>query len=209
MVAILACGPALVAVVLCLGERRGRAWWWLAPAAWVTVEWMRSQTALGFPWALVGYSQAGVLPVAQLAALTGVFGLSALVVFVNVALANAWAAPAGRRRARWVTVALAVPALVGAAGAARLAQVEPPVPWLRVALVDGSVAQQERAQPDESDAVLGRYAALTEAAATTRPDLVVWPETALPFFLGDPGRRRLRVGVRSPRACGTPRSRTG
>ena len=60
-----------------------------APLVWVATELGRTYLYTGFPWVLVGYSQSEVLPIAQLASVVGVYGLSALVVAVSAALA-AW-----------------------------------------------------------------------------------------------------------------------
>ncbi len=90
-----------------------------APAAWVATEFLRGYLFGGFPWVPLGNSQVTVLPVAQLASVLGVYGLSALVAFVNAAIAFAllttgaprataigaatwccsWASPAGGRGA--------------------------------------------------------------------------------------------------------------
>ena len=59
-----------------------------APALWTTLELARTYIFSGFPWALLGYSQAPVLPVIQFADMTGVFGVSFLIVLVNTALAD-------------------------------------------------------------------------------------------------------------------------
>jgi len=58
-----------------------------APAAWVAAEFLRGHALSGFPWVPLGNSQVTVLPVAQLASVVGVYGLSALVALVNAALA--------------------------------------------------------------------------------------------------------------------------
>ena len=59
-----------------------------APLVWVTTELGRTHLFSGFPWVLLGYSQVTVLPIAQLASLFGVYGVSAFVVTVNAAAAH-------------------------------------------------------------------------------------------------------------------------
>ena len=58
-----------------------------APLVWVATELGRTHLLTGFPWVLLGYSQATVLPIAQVASLFGVFGVSALVASVSAAAA--------------------------------------------------------------------------------------------------------------------------
>jgi len=56
------------------------------PCAWVTLEWLRSVGPFGFGWALLGYSQYLTLPVIQIADMTGIWGISFLIIFVNVGI---------------------------------------------------------------------------------------------------------------------------
>jgi len=61
---------------------------WGAPALWVALELARTYLFSGFPWALLGYSQYDQLPVIQIADITGVYGVSFLVVLTNILLAQ-------------------------------------------------------------------------------------------------------------------------
>ena len=84
LAAYLALYPAIFALaVYRLRASFGRRALWLAPAVWVTTELGRGHLFTGFPWVLLGYSQASVLPVAQLASVFGVYGMSFLVALVN------------------------------------------------------------------------------------------------------------------------------
>jgi apolipoprotein N-acyltransferase len=88
LVAYLALFPAIFAlvvrrVVMTLGQRTLMA----APLVWVATELGRTHLFTGFPWVLLGYSQTAVLPIAQLASLFGVYGVSMLVASVSAALA--------------------------------------------------------------------------------------------------------------------------
>ena len=56
------------------------------PAAWVTLEFLRSHFIMGFSWVLLGYSQYTILPIIQLSDFTGAYGVSFLIALVNVAL---------------------------------------------------------------------------------------------------------------------------
>ena len=82
--------PALTAVLTSRAVSRiGSPGLLVAPAAWVATEFLRGILFGGFPWVPLGNSQVTVLPVAQLASVLGVYGLSGLVAAVNVLLAMA------------------------------------------------------------------------------------------------------------------------
>ena len=185
------------AVVLWLCLRRfGRDAMLLAPCCWVASEVGRVYLFTGFPWLLLGYSQTSVLPVAQAASVVGVLGVSALVAWVNAVLALVHV-----ERRRWpVAAATAVLlVLVIAAGGARvragtLTRAGEPV---RVAAVQGNIAQGEKWDPARRDAILDRYIRLTGRAADAGASVVVWPESATPFtFTGDPRAERVRAVAR-------------
>jgi apolipoprotein N-acyltransferase len=179
-------------------ERRDLPALWLAAPLWVTLEWLRGWFFIGFPWAALGHSQYRYHDLAQLAEVTGVYGISALLVFFNVVVAAVLRASgrAGRRRLVPALVALtglvfALP-LAGRWRAAALARQEP-AGRLRVAVVQGNIEQDHKWDPAYQGATLDRYAELTAAAAAAEPDLVVWPETATPFLFQEPGPLRESV----------------
>ncbi len=163
-----------------------------APLVWVATELGRTYLYTGFPWVLVGYSQTEVLPIAQLASVVGIYGLSALVVGFNAALA-AWGldivAPVARDgRARFagpgsaLTMA-AVVITVAAWGSWRIARSEltsagSPV---RVGLVQGNVPQGEKWDPARASSIFASYLELTRQAIREGAGLVIWPESSTPF----------------------------
>src|SRR5207237_5774833 len=86
LIAYLALFPALFAVVTRrLVVAHGPSALMAAPLVWVATELGRTHLLTGFPWVLLGYSQATMLPVAQTASVVGVYGVSALVAFVSAA----------------------------------------------------------------------------------------------------------------------------
>jgi len=192
LVAYLALFPAIVAVAVArVCGRIGPAGILVTPAVWVAAEIARRWILGGFPWVLLGSSQAGVTPIVQTASLVGVYGLSAVVAFVSSALALA---VTGRGPVRWAAPAAAM-ALVGALagwGAWRvqdgaLTRGGQPV---RVALVQGNVLQNEKWDKARAADILGRYLAMTRDGAARGAALVIWPESSTPFmFEHDPAGR--------------------
>ena len=192
LVAYLALFPAIVAVTVArVCARAGPSGVLIAPAAWVAAELARRFVLGGFPWVLLGSSQAGVTPVVQTASLAGVYGLSGLIAFVSAALALA---VAGRGRARWAAplVAAVVVSALSAWGAWRVAEgaLLRAGQSVRVALVQGNVLQQEKWDKARAGDILSRYLQMSREGAARGAALVIWPESSTPFmFEHDPAGR--------------------
>jgi apolipoprotein N-acyltransferase len=180
--------PALVAHVVGRGVRAfGPRALWAAPLVWAASEWARGHVMTGFPWVPLGNSQIDVAPIAQAASLVGVYGLSALVMLGSVALAWLVVGPPGRGRVLPVAAVAALITGTAVWGALRLssqALVRTGTP-VRVALVQGNVAQGQKWDPAFEDAIYRRYLALSRAGVARGATLVVWPESATPFFFED------------------------
>ena len=184
LVAYLSLFPALFAVALgWLGSRLGRRAILLAPAIWVTTELGRTYFWSGFPWLLLGYSQTTVLPVAQLASVVGVFGMSALVALVSAALAYfVVSRSAGSMTTVGVVGALLLSVVLW--GNHRLAtgtlnQQGAPV---RIGLVQGNIPQDQKWDERQANAILHTYLSMTRDAARQGAKLIIWPESSTPFF---------------------------
>ena len=175
-----AVGTAALGVIL---KRHGRAGLWLAPAAWVSGEYLRGTLLSGFQWVVLGDSQVDVLPVAQLASVGGVYAVSLFVAFVNAALAYALLATA---RARMRTIAGAVVALVlvGVWGTWRVADgslTRAGAP-IRIGLIQGNVEQKAKWDPTQARRIFTTYIAMTRDAVRRGAQYVIWPESATPFM---------------------------
>ncbi|MAG72343.1 MAG: apolipoprotein N-acyltransferase [Acidobacteria bacterium] len=163
-------------------------------AAWVIGELGRRYLFGGFPWALLGYSQVSVLPVAQLASVFGVYGVSFLVVLVNAALAAALVRTE-RRRLTGLGVAVGVVAAIAAWGQWRVSRgalVESAEP-VRVAMIQGNVAQDDKRDPGLRRSILETYLSRSQAAADAGARLIVWPESATPQPVEEDGASRAAI----------------
>ncbi len=186
LAAYLALYPAIFALVVHrVTSRFGAAGLLVAPAAWVTTELGRAYLFTGFPWVLFGYSQAIILPIAQVASLFGVYGISLLLASVNAALAYAVLQRHGRASWRPVAAVLVVVAATAAWGGLRLRESRltregTPYP---VALVQGNIAQEQKWDPARAPMILRRYLDMSRNAAAGGARLIIWPESSLPFYL--------------------------
>jgi len=187
----------------------GPAFVMAAAGLWVALEYGRTHLLTGFPWNLAGDSQYENVVLLPLAAVTGVYGLSFVLLTVNAALAwtvqrwgvwveigRAWATAVG------VLVLAAVPGW--AAGPPRTSG-EP----VDVAVIQGNIDQAVKWDVAQVAETVVTYQRLTQVAATEhRPGLIVWPETAVPFSLDGDGRREavLTIArlVRTPLLVGAP-----
>lgn len=191
---------AFAAVYRGLAGRLDARWMpWAAAATWTAAEVGRGRlfTAVSFlsnPWGLLGYSQAGVDAAVQAASLFGVYGIGFAIAAANAAIAEAasiaWRGGAGARM-RGVLAAGAAPGVALFAFGALALRAAPP-PDVRtahaapVAVVQGHVALERRWRSGRDEFEV--YFRGTQEAFERAPGaLVVWPESALTFFLeGEP-----------------------
>ncbi|MDW8344705.1 MAG: apolipoprotein N-acyltransferase [Verrucomicrobiae bacterium] len=162
----------------------------VAAAGWVVIEWFRARFIMGgFGWNGLGVSQYRAAALLQFISVTGGYGASALLVVINVifyATVRRWLMHlrAGQpvRRLSWelyaVMVTVCVLFLVGAREIARRDQT--PSQSLRVLMVQANIPQSLKFVPDKAQMILDRHRHLTLTGAASQPNLIIWPETALP-----------------------------
>ena len=184
----------------------------LIPSAWVALEYARSHLLSGLGWNLLGYSQSARWHLIQFADVTGVWGVSFLIVLVNVSLVHALRAR-HVKRAWWRLLAAGM-----ACVAAALWYGEWRVPRastddrVRFAVVQGNIPQDEKWDEAHQHTILARYEALTREAAADHPQLIIWPETAVPGYFGleeavtQPILRMAKVSA-TPMLVGAPMGR--
>ena len=204
LIAYLALFPALFAVVMrrlliVYGPRVLMA----APLVWVATELGRTHVFGGFPWVLLGYSQATTLPVAQLASILGVYGVSALVASVSAAVAVSVATRSiGDRGAAMGSVAVVLLAVTAwgssRASRAELTRVGEP---LQVGLIQGNIDQSDKNLAGRAASIFQDYLRMTRQAIGAGAELVMWPESSAPFMFNEdrPAAEQVRTLARQAR----------
>jgi len=161
----------------------------IAPLFWTVGEFGRSYLLTGFPWSSLGYSQTRFLPMIQIADIVGIYGISFLVMAVNGAVVDMLIL---RKRHSDRPLFAYLPTLAGAVllgvslifslvyGYWRLNQ-DRTAETVRVAVIQGNIAQDKKWDPAFRHSVITIYQELTSSAVQTAPQMIVWPESAIPF----------------------------
>ena len=169
----------------------------IIPCVWVALEYIRSHLFTGFSWALLGYSQYLTLPIIQISDITGAYGVSFLIVLVNVGIyqlgrnISKLKAQSSKLKGSLSTLysllstflcVLFPLILVLGYGYFRLNH-KPEGQKVKVAVVQGNIPQWQKWDPEARDYILEKYSHLTKQNALNQPDIIIWPETSVPGFL--------------------------
>ncbi len=149
------------------------------PAAFVLAEWVRGWLFTGFPWLVMGYSQAPFSPLAGYAPALGAYGVSLATAFAGALLAAFAASPAWSRPRAVLAGAFAA-LLAGGAAIRAVPWTEPAGAPVTVSLLQGNVPQELKWREDVRERTLRGYLG---QVVSSRARVVVLPETALPAFL--------------------------
>ena len=172
-----------------LARRFGRRAYWTAPILWTAQEYLFSLGELGFPWLLLGHGLAAYPLFIQHAAYTGAYGVSFWAAAVGTALFGLLVQLQRPIPAGAILVALLLaPALFALA----ILPTEPAAAGLRVGLIQNNIGI-EKWRPGGRQLSLESLERLSRQAASQAPDLLVWPETALPCYVSEDGSCRRRV----------------
>ncbi|AZZ90827.1 apolipoprotein N-acyltransferase [Hahella sp. KA22] len=152
-------------------------------AMWVLFEWVRSWLLTGFPWLFLGVAFIET-PLAGWAPILGVYGVAFLLWLSCHALNLSY-----RNRKSLTTLACATALIVGAWGGGALLQ---PIEWttprgepIQVSMVQANIAQEVKWLRENREVITETYLTLTEPLWDS--DLIIWPETALPYFSSQAG----------------------
>ena len=161
-------------------------WPLLCGAAWVTTELALARLLPGFP-GFLGASQFRWLALIQISAFTGIYGVSFLIVWLSVSLFCAVLSTADTGHFRWLWVQLVPPllALVGILiyGTRQLQAVGEDAKPYKIALVQPAIPQPAIWDPNEKTNRFLKLLQLSQLALAEKPNLLVWPETALPEMI--------------------------
>ncbi len=192
--AYLALYPALFSFILAKYCKTPGVLFLWASSLWAALEYIRTVFFTGFPWELLGYSQYKNLHIIQISDMFGPYGVSFLIVAVNVAIlmvllflaGKTWHGKTIDRSCAMTAVTTALVMVVCAWGYGRVQAGnvdKQEKETVKVALVQGNIDQAHKWDPAYQIVTTSRYRKLSLGLKSQKPDLVVWPETATPFYL--------------------------
>ncbi len=153
----------------------------LFPFFWVWIELLREFFPFtGFPWNFAGYMLSYINPVSQIAEFIGIYGLSFLTVFIPVAL---FYHIKSKSTVSFSVMSVTVLLLIGVYifGYIKIENFAPEGEKYRIAILQGNIPEEIKQDLDRREEVLDIYIRLFKEAAKEKPNLIVLPESALPF----------------------------
>ena len=174
------------------------------PSAWCLLEYLRSHIGGGIGWNLLGYSQYQNIPLIQIADITGVYGVSFLIVLLNLTVFFGIKMAIKCQKTHQclfarstlpfkeeirinplfqTLVVFLILVIVLGYGYSRPRTL--PAEELKVSVIQGNIPQLQKWDPGHEDYIIRKYEELTLKAAKDRPELIIWPETSAPGYLDE------------------------
>ena len=167
----------------------------LSPLLWVSLEYLRSFIFSGFPWELIGYSQYQQITLIQIVDIIGIYGISFLIALSNAVIfigflclsRKTWQGSViSKQQAAGVMITWGLFFLIfWSYGNWRIHSIDRLItgsPVIKAAVIQGNVAQDKKWDPVYQKETIQKYIRLSLMSKRHQPDLVVWPETATPFY---------------------------
>ncbi|MFO7557337.1 MAG: apolipoprotein N-acyltransferase [Desulfobacterales bacterium] len=167
----------------------------LIPVLIVSFEYLRSFLFSGFPWELLGYSQYNRLPLIQISDITGVYGVSFLIALVNGAFLIVLL---HLTRVRWQNFPVSKKVAAGSAGMTVLVvaavllygnqriktvdELQAGSPAVKISVIQGNIDQSKKWEHSYQQETVEKYIRMSLSTSSESPELIVWPETATPFY---------------------------
>ncbi len=177
----------------------------LIPALWTSLEYLRSVAyILGFSWGAIGYSQVFFTHIIQISDIFGVYGVSFLIMLVNAALffifGLIYDKPVIKKKILYASIviitSLAFTLLYGNRQIRLIDTDIAKADKKKIAIVQGNIDQTIKWNKNFIEQIIKKYINLSLSLKKDKPELIVWPETAVPYL------PKLEIGlIKSIREC--------
>ncbi|MCK8828579.1 apolipoprotein N-acyltransferase [Natroniella acetigena] len=148
----------------------------LIPVSWTAIEFLRTIFSFGYLFGFLGYSQSFIPELIQLAGYGGVYLITFIIVLVNTILFLA----IKERKFHYALIGIAIISLIFYQGQLQLTESDIEGEELAVGLIQPSISQQIKMDPEYQDLIVDRLLDLSnQEIKENNPDLLIWPETAI------------------------------
>ncbi len=176
---------SIFSVTVVYFSRRGIREIYSAPIVWAILEYIKSHLLTGFPWENLAYSQYGIKLLIQISDITGIYGITFLIVFINCIVYDLLVTGSRGKILPELVSGIIIVALIGGYGVYRIESVQDSLKdakTVNVSLIQGNIDQSIKWDPQYQSDTLRIYRELSIEASKSEPRLIVWPETAVPFY---------------------------
>ncbi len=162
----------------------------LAACIWTGLEYIRTYAFTGFSWGTLGYSQYENLALIQIADFTGVYGVSFLIILVNSSLAILFMSFKKKIAGQYIIPVIYTTVLVIGVyiyGSQKINNIDSQIKKAEkttISIIQGNIKQNLKWSDEFKIHTIEKYIQLSKSQIKKNPDLVIWPETALPFYYG-------------------------
>jgi apolipoprotein N-acyltransferase len=154
----------------------------LVPIIWISLEYLRSFLLSGFPWESLGYSQYLNIPLIQISELTGVYGISFLIVLLNVLMFNVLKGCLKKGEGMLVIFGLLSIFIYGSVRVEEMDNNMKKDKKVKVGILQGNIDQSIKWDKKYRDKIFNVYKDLTIKAIDKKAKLIIWPEASLPSY---------------------------
>ncbi|MBN1931026.1 MAG: apolipoprotein N-acyltransferase [Desulfobacterales bacterium] len=167
----------------------------IIPVLWTSLEYVRSFLFSGFPWGLIGYTQFNLLHLIQISDILGIYGISFIIALANATLYFGLLYLSGKDRPGkrisggiclgTIVMFVLIFSLVWFYGSRRIQSIDKlasAASTQRINIVQGNIDQAKKWDIAFQSETIRKYIDLSQLSQADKPDLIVWPETAAPFY---------------------------
>jgi apolipoprotein N-acyltransferase len=158
---------------------------WIFPVFWVTAEYLLTLTDLKFPWLILGHGLAKFITFIQAADIIGAFGLSLMVIYINLFLYKAFVFYKEEKGKSSIYIVLAsiVFVLFIGYGIIKVSSFELSKKEVKVGIVQPNINPWKKWELGNLMQLVDNYLELSQKAVNGGAKIIIWPETALPVYL--------------------------
>ncbi len=155
------------------------------PFFWVTGEYLLSLTDLKFPWLTIGHGLAKFTSFIQIADIIGAFGLSFIVLWINILIFKGIKAFKENVKVGWIyfSVAASIIILIIVYGFAKISSTNNNENKIKVGIIQPNIDPWNKWELGGLDQILDNYFELSQKCVDEGARIILWPETALPVYL--------------------------